>query len=97
MATETQIQPDLVLGSRVRIKNYSGPDGKIVELRGPLGPNGMQIYRVAIAQRRGFSLVELRGNQLELIRVLPRRRFSSKLKRLRRAMKLKIRRPRSLS
>ncbi len=97
MATETQLHPDFALGSRVRIKNYSGPDGKIVELRGPLGPNGVQIYRVAIPQKPGFSLVELRGNQLELIRVLPQRRVSSKLKRLRRAMKLKIRRPRSLS
>jgi hypothetical protein len=63
----------LQLGARVRIKNYPGPTGRIVELRGALGPNGMEIYRVAVPRKPGSFLVEVRGNQLELLTTKPRR------------------------
>ena len=49
---------NLKRGERVKITIGSGPIGRIVELRGPLGPNGMQVYRV---------LVEVREDQLEII------------------------------
>ena len=87
MATQTPVSYDLKLGSKVRIKDYSGPLAKIIELRGPLGPNGMQIYRVAIPQKLGFSLVEVRGDQLEVVRVPPRRFAAFKLGKLARKKK----------
>ncbi len=96
MATKTQILNDLGLGARVRIKNYSGPPGRIVELRGPLGPNGVNIYRVAIPQNPGTSLVELRANQLELIAATPLKGASPKSKKLRPSKKRFKRRPGSI-
>ncbi len=85
MASEPQIETGFKLGAKVRIKNYQGPAGKIVELRGPLGPNGIDIYRVAIPMKPGISLIEVRENQLELvatkrrsIRIKPRKPKLSK-------------------
>ena len=96
MAIETPVPPEFTLGARVRIKNYPGPDGQIVELRGPLGPGGIEIYRVAIPQKPGFSLVELRGNQLELVKSQPKKREFSKLMEHLRANGQYLRRPGSL-
>ena len=67
MASNTETLPDFALGDRVQIKNYAGPPGRIIELRGPLGPRGANIYRVAIPQKPGFILIEVRGNQLDRI------------------------------
>ena len=67
MAKKLLATPEFQLGSRVKIKNYSGPAGKIIELRGALGPSGMPIYRVAIPQKPVAFAVEVRGNQLELV------------------------------
>lgn len=61
-------KPILNLGDRVRIRHGLGMRGRIVELRGPLGPNGEQIYRVRI--RRQFppaKFIEFREDQLEVI------------------------------
>lgn len=65
MSTNKSSGVGLALGSTVRIKDYSGPLARIIELRGPLGPDGAEVYRVAIPQNPGFSLVELLGDQLE--------------------------------
>jgi hypothetical protein len=54
------------IGDRVKIKNYAGKVGRIVELRGPLGPGGAFVYRVLVQRKPTFSYIELRGDQLEV-------------------------------
>lgn len=55
------------LGDRVRIKNYAGKVGKIVEFRGLLGPGGAPVYRVQIRRKPNVSYIELLGNQIEVV------------------------------
>jgi len=55
------------IGDRVRILNYGGQQGRIVEFRGPLGPGGARIYRVLVRSKPKRSYIELREDQLELI------------------------------
>jgi hypothetical protein len=57
----------LTLGDFVRIKNYAGKLGKIVELRGPLGPNGSPVYRVQVDRKPVAAFIELLQNQLEVV------------------------------
>lgn len=64
-------QPDVFvsfkLGDRVRIKNYSGKVGKIVEYRGLLGPGGAPVYRVQVKRKPNISYIELLEDQIELV------------------------------
>jgi hypothetical protein len=55
------------LGDRVSIRHSGGLRGRIVELRGPLGPSGAQIYRVRVRGMAEPTYIELRGDQLALI------------------------------
>ncbi len=57
----------LQLGDRVRIRLSGGLRGKIVELRGPLGPGGAQVYRVLVRRKPEPKYIELREDQLELV------------------------------
>lgn len=57
----------LRLGDRVKIRLSTGLRGQIVELRGPLGPGGAQIYRVRVRRKPKPTYIELRGDQLALI------------------------------
>ena len=41
--------------------------GRIVELRGPLGPGGAQIYRIRLRQKPKPVYIEVREDQLTLI------------------------------
>jgi hypothetical protein len=59
--------PVFKLGDYVRIRHTSWPRGQIVELRGPLGPGGAEIYRVRIGGKRDARYTEVRGDQLELV------------------------------
>lgn len=59
--------PTLKLGDYVHILHAAYPRGRIVELRGPLGPGGAQIYRVRIGQKRNPTFIEVREDQLEPI------------------------------
>jgi hypothetical protein len=59
--------PLLKLGDRVRIRLSRGLKGRIVELRGPLGPGGAQIYRVRIPRKPKPQYIEVRENQLQPI------------------------------
>jgi hypothetical protein len=54
-------------GDRVKIISGGGLTGRIVELRGPLGPNGMQVYRVLLRKKPKPTYVEVREDQLEII------------------------------
>jgi hypothetical protein len=55
------------LGDRVTVEYFPHWRGKIVELRGPLAPGGMQVYGVRIRQKPKSFYVELREDQLILI------------------------------
>jgi hypothetical protein len=57
----------LKLGDRVRIQHSAGLKGRIVEVVGPLGPGGIQIYRVRIPRKPKPQYIELREDQLETI------------------------------
>jgi hypothetical protein len=54
--------PVFAVGDRVEIMHF-GP-GKITELRGPLGPGGAQVYRVAYRLKPRPAYIEVLGSQL---------------------------------
>ncbi len=55
------------LGDRVKIRHTTDLRGRIVELRGALGPGGAQIYGVRIRGTSQPKYIELREDQLVLI------------------------------
>jgi hypothetical protein len=57
----------LKLGDWVKIRHSGFKRARIVELRGPLGPNGAQIYRVRVRAKPKPIYIELREDQLELL------------------------------
>jgi hypothetical protein len=59
--------PSWKLGDLVKIRHSGWPRGRIVELRGPLGPNGCQIYRVMLRRKPKPLYIEVREDQLEAI------------------------------
>ena len=65
--------PIYEVGDIVEIRHYDHQKAKIVELRGPLGPGGVQIYRVRVRGRQPRVYIELREDQLILIRKRPSR------------------------
>ena len=55
-------------GDKVRIVTAPGLFGKVVELRGPLGPNHGQVYRVRVSSSKAKPVfVEVREDQLEIV------------------------------
>jgi hypothetical protein len=68
MANEAQQKPAPLfnLGDRVKIRLSRGMRGRIVELRGPLGPSGGQVYRVRIRGRSVPTYIEVMEDQLRL-------------------------------
>lgn len=57
-------KPELTfsVGDRVEIMHF-GP-GKVIEVRGPLGPGGAQVYRVLYSRKPKAAYVEVLGSQL---------------------------------
>ena len=66
MATK-KVAQTLKLGDMVKIHHSGRKRGKIVELRGPLGPGGKQVYRVIVRRRPSPVYIELTEDQLELL------------------------------
>jgi hypothetical protein len=66
MAVKKIAEP-LKLGDLVKIRNYAGRRGRIVELWGPLGPGGMRIYRVRVPHKPKPIYIDLAEDQLVLI------------------------------
>lgn len=59
--------PLFKLGDMVKIR-YSGfPRAKIVELRGPLAPGGVQVYRVIVRRKPSPMYIEVREDQITLL------------------------------
>lgn len=54
------------VGDKVKVEESNNLRGQIVELRGPLGPGGVQIYRVLIRRKPKAKYIELREDQLAL-------------------------------
>ena len=59
--------PRLKLGDRVKIRLSGGMKGRIVELRGPLGPGGAQVYRVQYRRKPTPAYIEVLEDQLEVM------------------------------
>jgi hypothetical protein len=54
------------VGDRVKV-HHSNVIARVVELRGPLGPKGAQVYRIRWGGKRPFSYAEVLEEQLEVI------------------------------
>jgi hypothetical protein len=57
----------LKLGDKVRILQTEGLRGRIVEVRGPLGPGGAEIFRVRVRRKPTPHDIEVRPAQLVAI------------------------------
>ena len=62
--TSQKTAPIFKLGDRVRVLHHPDLRGKIIELRGPLGPGGAQIYGVRFPRKPKPIYIELREDQL---------------------------------
>jgi hypothetical protein len=62
-----KVDEPLKLGDRVKIRYTSYGPARIVELRGPLGPGGKEVYRVRVPRKPKSIFIELTGDQLELL------------------------------
>jgi hypothetical protein len=68
MATKTTAGLQVFkVGDLVKIRNSGYPRGRIVELRGPLGPGGAHVYRVRVRRKPKPLYVEVLGDQLEAV------------------------------
>lgn len=68
MTTNNTNTEPFEVGSVVKILNTGYGKGKIVEYRGPLGPRGSRIYRVRVRSKPKPAYIEVREDQLELVR-----------------------------
>ena len=69
--------PNFKVGDRVRLIAVPAPgglSGRVVELRGPLGPNGTPVYGVRLRRRpfgphgkSRYSYIEVGADQIELV------------------------------
>lgn len=55
------------VGDRVELRLSGGARGRIIEARGPLGPNGALIYRIKIRKDPKPITLEVRDDQLILL------------------------------
>jgi hypothetical protein len=66
MAAKKKLPQSFNLGDYVKIKYHPDLRARIVELRGPLGPGGAQVYRVRIQHKPPY-FNELTADLLEAI------------------------------
>jgi hypothetical protein len=52
------------VGDRVMIRLFGGLRGRVVELRGPLGPGGVQMYRVMVRRMLEPMYIAVGADQL---------------------------------
>lgn len=60
-----QLNEPLKVGTIVRIRNSGYGRAKIVEFRGPLGPNGARVYRIRVRKKPNPAYIEVVEDQLE--------------------------------
>ena len=66
MTTQNPTEP-LKVGTIVRIRDSGFGRAKIVEFRGPLGPNGARVYRVQVRGKPRPAYTEVLEDQLEVL------------------------------
>jgi hypothetical protein len=66
MATE-KASPTFKVGDMVKIKHSGFKRAKIIELRGPLAPGGVEVYRVIVRRRPSPVYIEVREDQITLL------------------------------
>ncbi len=69
---EEKPAPRFNLGDRVKVRHTRGTRARVVELRGPLGPGGVQVYGIRVVRkvpgtRPIRTYIEVMEDQLELI------------------------------
>lgn len=64
MTTQNPTEP-LKIGTIVRIRNSDYGRARIVEYRGPLGPNGARVYRIQVRKKPHPAYIEVLEEQLE--------------------------------
>ena len=64
---DTQKANPIKVGDRVKILSPGGMTGRVVELRGPLGPKGAQVYRIQLRGKPKPAYIEVVEEQLEAI------------------------------
>jgi hypothetical protein len=69
---QKQTSPQFNVGDRVKILHSDNWQGRIVELRGPLGTGGLQIYRLRILQDPKPSYIEVGEDQIVAIPAPPK-------------------------
>jgi hypothetical protein len=57
----------LKIGDLVKFRSQPTMRGRVVELRGPLGPGGAQVYRLLLRRKPVRAYVEAWEDQLEVI------------------------------
>jgi hypothetical protein len=73
MAAKKKLAVSLKVGDLVKIRHSVDLRGQIVELRGPLGPGGVQVYRIRVRRKSTGrpkpkpTYIELREDQLQAI------------------------------
>ena len=67
MTTENLAEP-LKVGTIVKIRDSGYARARIAEVRGPLGPKGARIYRVLVQRKPRPVYIEVREDQLEVLR-----------------------------
>jgi len=67
MTTQNLTQP-LRVGTVVKILNSGYGRARIAEYRGPLGPKGTRVYRVLVQEKPRRVYIEVREDQLEILR-----------------------------
>ena len=64
---ETKDSPAFKVGDMVKIRHSGFKRAKVVELWGPLGPGGVQVYRVIVRRKPTPMYIDLMEDQLTLI------------------------------
>ena len=62
--TMQNLTEPLKIGTIVRIRDSGYGRAKVVEFRGPLGPNGVRVYRVRV-RKKPPAYIEVLEDQLE--------------------------------
>ena len=65
--TNMESQALVNIGDFVKILHISDLHGRVVEVRGPLGPGGAPVYHVEVRTKPKPSYVEVRADQLEVV------------------------------
>jgi len=55
------------VGNRVKILNSAFGTAEVVELRGPFGPQGAQVYRLRVRKKPRPAYIEVLEEQMELV------------------------------